>query len=65
MINPYDKKENNLILSGEIAAGKSTLAQNLVKKFDFVHLSTRDALKKEAQIALNELEPDRAFTEIW
>lgn len=55
------KRKIILILSGEIAAGKSTLAQNLVKKFDFVHLSTRDALKKEAQIALNELEPDRAF----
>ena len=50
-----------LLLSGEIAAGKTTLAKNLEEKFGFKVLKTRKALKELAKKKLKGEEPDRTF----
>lgn len=50
-----------ILLSGEIASGKTTLASKLEERFDFKILKTRDALKVLAKKKLKGEEPDRSF----
>jgi adenylosuccinate synthase len=50
-----------VLLSGEIAAGKTTLAHRLEKKFGFKVLRTREAIKDLAKKKLKGGEPDRTF----
>lgn len=50
-----------LMLSGEIASGKTTLAENLAKAFDFKLFKTREAIKDLAKKQLKGQPPDRTF----
>lgn len=50
-----------LLLSGEIAAGKTTLAHKLEENFGFTVLKTRLALKELGKKKLKGNEPDRTF----
>ncbi len=50
-----------LLISGEIASGKTTLAQNLENKFEFNLMKTREAIKDLAKKKLNSEEPNRTF----
>lgn len=50
-----------VLISGQIASGKTTLAKNLETKFGFKSLSTRSAIKELARKELKGLEPDRNF----
>jgi adenylosuccinate synthase len=50
-----------ILLSGEIAVGKTTLASKLEERFEFKILKTRDALKALAKKKLKGEEPDRSF----
>jgi adenylosuccinate synthase len=49
-----------VILSGEIAAGKTTLAEKLSEDFDFKILKTREALQTLFEKEINEETPDRS-----
>jgi adenylosuccinate synthase len=49
-----------VILSGEIAAGKTTLAEKLSENFDFKILKTREALEAFFEKDSNEESPDRS-----
>lgn len=53
-----------LVLSGEIAAGKSTLAKRLVEDYKFKHCKTRDGLELSAEKALSGKSPDRGFLQV-
>jgi adenylosuccinate synthase len=50
-----------LLLSGEIASGKTTLADRLQTMFNFKIFKTRDALVELGKKALKGQQPDRAF----
>lgn len=50
-----------LLLSGEIASGKSTLSNGLIDKFDFHALKTRELLKEIASSQLKGDVPDRSY----
>jgi adenylosuccinate synthase len=50
-----------ILVSGEIASGKSTLAHKLEENFNFKVLKTRDALIDLARKKLKGQEPDRTF----
>ena len=38
-----------VVLSGEIASGKSTLARNMAQKYSFTHLKSKDAILKATE----------------
>ncbi|GAA4749331.1 adenylosuccinate synthetase [Flavisolibacter ginsenosidimutans] len=50
-----------ILLSGEIAAGKTTLAHKLEEKFGFKILKSRQAIKDLAKKKLKGEDPDRTF----
>lgn len=50
-----------LLLSGEIASGKSTLSKNLVEKFGFKICKTRESLRELGKSHLRGAEPTREF----
>jgi adenylosuccinate synthase len=50
-----------ILVSGEIASGKTTLAHKLEKRFGFKILKTRDALIDLARKKLKDQEPERSF----
>lgn len=50
-----------LLLSGEIASGKSTLSKNLEDRFNFKICKTREALKELGRKKLKGKEPSRDF----
>src|SRR6187402_2838161 len=50
-----------ILLSGEIASGKTTLADKLKDAFEFHTFKTRQAIKDLAKKKLKGLPPDRAF----
>jgi adenylosuccinate synthase len=50
-----------VVLSGQIASGKTTLAKKLETKFGFKVLRTKEALKNLAKKKLKGVEPDRTF----
>ncbi len=50
-----------LLISGEIASGKTTLAHKLEENFDFTILKTRSEIKELAKKKLKGESPDRSF----
>src|SRR4029079_9193002 len=50
-----------VLLSGQIASGKTTLSKKLEEKFNFKYLRTRSAIKNLAEKELKGREPDRSF----
>jgi adenylosuccinate synthase len=50
-----------ILISGEIASGKTTLAHKLEERFGFIVLKTRGAIKDLAKKKLKGADPDRSF----
>jgi len=55
------KRKVIILISGEIASGKTTLAHKLSDSFGFKVLKTRDAIQSLAKKKLKGEEPDRTF----